>query len=99
MTLTVSVLARETLLLRDGDDWMRIRCAWGSDPGFAFLIRANDWDRALPGWLRGRRSEVVRAIEQFGLQVKDDDQPLSPAALGRGEAPDRAKGPIGSVAT
>ncbi len=38
-------------------------------------------------------------IEQFGLQVKDDDQELSPTALGRGEPPDSGKGPIGPVTT
>ena len=71
--MKLKVLAREVLLLSDGDDWFRIDCAWGVDPGIAFIPSAKSWDVTVPSWLKGRRQQVVDMITNFGLTVRDDE--------------------------
>jgi hypothetical protein len=99
VALTVSVLARETLLAREDGCWLRIECAWGVDPSVAFLPSASEWEGVVPYWLLGRRAELVEVIEQFGLVVRDAFRPLLPGAFGRGDVPDPAAGPIASITT
>ena len=94
MTLTVAVLSRETLLLQEGEDWLRIRCAWGVDPSIAFLPSPATWELSVPRWLAGRRDEATAAIEEFGLHVVSDDQPLSPLAAGRGKVTHPSADPV-----
>ena len=93
------VIARETLLVRDGDDWFQVRCAWGTDPGSAFLPSASTWDLTVPDWLRGRRGEVAGMIREFGMEVANEDQVLAQDAFGRGEDPDSQRRPHGQVET
>jgi hypothetical protein len=97
VSLTVKVLAQEILIIRDGEDWMTVPCAWGVDPSRAFLPAPDAWDRVTPSWLRGRRPEVVEAIERFGFVIATDDQPLSSRAFGSGDPPDPTKGPFPAV--
>lgn len=85
MALTVMVLANESLLLREDDAWLRVPCAWGVDPSWAFLPSLAHWDANVPSWLLGRRQEAAEAITNFGLVVRDDERPLSPWASGHGE--------------
>lgn len=92
MTIKVTILAQETLLLREGEDWLRVHCAWGVNPSVAFLPPTSHWDRDLPGWLHGRRPQAVHAIEAFGLVVEDDARPLPPGAFGRGDPPEPGTG-------
>jgi hypothetical protein len=99
VALTVNVLARETLVAREDDCWLRIECAWGVDPSVAFLPSASEWEGVVPDWLLGRRAELVEVIEQFGLVVRDAFRPLSSHAFGRGEVPNSADDPIASITT
>ena len=87
------VLRRELLLLRDGCDWMKVPCAWGVEPGLAFLPAAMAWDTVVPAWLQGRRDEAVRTIEAFGLQVRENEQRLVPGTFGSGDNPGRSDAP------
>jgi hypothetical protein len=87
----ISVLAREELLLRDGDNWFRVRCAWGVDPGFAFLPSSGSWNAVVPSWLRDRRGWVEELITEFGLGVRDDDQAVGSYKFGSGPDPDPTK--------
>jgi hypothetical protein len=91
------VLRRELLLLRDGADWMKVPCAWGVEPGLAFIPAAVAWDAVVPGWLQGRRDEAVRTIEAFGLEVREDDQRLTPDTFGSGDDPNLPAAPTKTV--
>lgn len=93
------VLRRELMLLRDGSNWLKVQCAWGTAPGTAFLPSPEVWDSVVPDWLRGRREEAVKTLAEFGLEVAADDQPLRPGAFGHGTDPDLAAERFGQVTT
>ncbi len=80
----IQIVAKETLVYREGESWYEIDCAWGVDPGRAFIPSVEEWNAEVPTWLQDRREAVVNAIGQFGLVVQVDDKKLSPSVFGTG---------------
>lgn len=46
---------------------------WGVSPPVTYVAAGDAWDRVMPEWLKGRRDEVVRRLEdEAGHTVQID---------------------------
>jgi len=46
---------------------------WGVNPPVTYVPTDDAWDRVMPEWLRGRRNEVVRRLEnEAGHMLRAD---------------------------
>src|SRR5271154_1609489 len=84
--MEVRTLWRECVIVRDGDDWMTVQCAWGVTPGHAYIPDVITWNRVVPEAWRSRRDEIASAIQTFGLDVVVDD--IHGGTLRFGSGPD-----------
>ena len=70
----VESLYKEQLAYREGDRSYVFDAVWGTDPYTVYVPDAATWDRVVPDWLRGRRTEVVgRIAADSGHTVVDTD--------------------------
>lgn len=73
----VEVCWEEELWYREGNQSFCFDCDWKVEPYQAFVPGEATWDKVLPEWLRGRRSEVLDRLRQandhHGHQLVDDD--------------------------
>lgn len=46
-------------------------CGWGVEPPVAYIPAEADWQRSMPPWLHGRRTEVIALLEWMGHIVDE----------------------------
>jgi hypothetical protein len=59
-------------------------CGWGVAPGTVYVPSEEYWDKVVPPWLVGRRTEVLdRLAKHSGHVVKEEGVSIVPAARWR----------------
>lgn len=65
---------KEQLVYIEGDQEFVFDCGWGVTPPVAYLPSARIWDWVTPGWMRGRREEIVRRLAADGGHRLEDTE-------------------------
>ena len=68
---------RELVIYWEGDKGYAFPAGWGVDPPVLYVPNEEAWARSMPGWLRGRRSEVVARLAAFSrhrLEIDEGDE-------------------------
>ncbi|WP_238439575.1 hypothetical protein [Microbacterium sp. JZ31] len=50
---------KEEIVYREGGRRFVFEGGWGMTPMKLYVPHADDWDRVLPAWMRGRRAEIL----------------------------------------
>ena len=69
---SVEMRWKEEVVYWEGHHGFVFDGGWGVEPAVTYLPPAADWDAVVPGWLRGRRAEIVERLESRGDQVVED---------------------------
>lgn len=54
---------KEQVVYWEGAHGFIFPAGWGVEPPVTYVPSADTWDRVMPGWLVGRRDEVVTRLE------------------------------------
>ena len=73
---------KEEVIYWEGSCGVVFPGGWGVDPVETFVPDAATWDRAVPGWLRGRHDEVVERLRADGRHVVREERDDSAVVAG-----------------
>ena len=78
---------KEEVYYWEGAAGFCFHAGWGVTPPVLLVPSLEHWDSAVPGWLRGRRDEVIRRLEAHSEHVlKVDDRGYESGQGSRHEA-------------
>ena len=64
---------KEVVVYWEGERGFTFDDGWGVDPLVTYVPDEATWDRVVPVWLKGRRTEVIERLKaEEGHVVKDD---------------------------
>lgn len=55
---------KELLVYEEGDQSYEFECGWGVTPGELYVPADEDWDAVVPGFLKGRRAEMLTYFKE-----------------------------------
>jgi hypothetical protein len=64
---------REMLAYWEGDDGYLFHGGWGVEPPVLAVPSEAAWDEVTPGWLHGRREEVLARLHEIGNQLHEGE--------------------------
>ncbi|HKY16917.1 MAG TPA: hypothetical protein VJM33_18465 [Microthrixaceae bacterium] len=56
---------RERVIYWEGSHGFEFEGAWGGAPRYTIVPNEQDWDEQVPPWMRGRRDEIVRRLDNY----------------------------------
>jgi hypothetical protein len=76
MALTATCRWKEEAIVADEEGrTFTFDCAWGGEPGYAYVPAAVDWEACVPKWLWRRRDEVIQALRDAKQVVREGPYP------------------------
>jgi hypothetical protein len=66
---------KEQLIYEEDGQSFAFECGWGVSPGVVYVPAAEDWDEAMPAFLRGRRNEIVELLGKQSDHVVEESPP------------------------
>jgi hypothetical protein len=65
---------KEEVIYWEGDDGFVFEGGWGVTPSVTYIPSVQLWDRVVPGWMQGRRDEILANLRtESGHRLEEGD--------------------------